>query len=104
MLSVSFLFRKHEEDRHWNASLALWTIHQLDPRNKETTYTRMQPHRCTEHISSLDDVRTYLLKHNKLIGLIGVADDLILKCVRFLGLYVFHDLANVLYDELSNEG
>jgi hypothetical protein len=85
---------------HWLCGLYISSIRE----NKETTYTRKRPHQCTDHISSLDDVGTYLLKHDKLVGLIGIADDLILKCVRFLSLYVLHDLANVLYDELSNEG
>jgi hypothetical protein len=79
---------------HWLCGLF---IHQFDPKNNQTTYTRMQPHQCTDHVSSLDDVETYLLEYNKLIGLVGAADDLILECVRFLSLYVLHDLANVLY-------
>jgi len=32
-------FQKVEVGLPWKASLAVWTDHQLDPRNRKTTYT-----------------------------------------------------------------
>jgi hypothetical protein len=46
-------------------------------------------------------ITTYLLEYYKLIGLVGIGDDLILECIRFFGLNMLHHLVKVLYNELS---